>query len=142
MTPDERFMAQALALAKRAYGQTSPNPMVGAVVVQDGEVIGRGWHHRAGAPHAEIEALADAARRQRSVSGATIYVTLEPCVMCAGALAWSQIGRVVYAASDEKRGIMLFGGKDLLHPKTKLEMGIMEEECGALMTAFFRGKRG
>ena len=69
MTPDEQFMDQALRLAKRAYGQTSPNPMVGAVLVQDGEVIGRGWHHRAGAPHAEIEALADAARRQRSVSG-------------------------------------------------------------------------
>ena len=81
MTPDEQFMVQALRLAKRAYGQTSPNPMVGAVLVQDGEVIGRGWHHRAGAPHAEIEALADAARRQRSVSGATVYVTLEPCVL-------------------------------------------------------------
>jgi diaminohydroxyphosphoribosylaminopyrimidine deaminase/5-amino-6-(5-phosphoribosylamino)uracil reductase len=66
MTVDERFMAQALRLAKRAYGRTSPNPMVGAVLVREGQVIGRGWHHKAGAPHAEVEALADAARRQRS----------------------------------------------------------------------------
>jgi tRNA(adenine34) deaminase len=61
--------------------------------------------------------------------------------MCAGALYWSQISRVVYGTSDEKRGFMLYGGKDLLHPKTKLELGIMETECAALLTSFFRAKR-
>jgi tRNA(adenine34) deaminase len=66
---------------------------------------------------------------------------LEPCVMCAGALAWAQIGRVVYGASDEKRGFMLHGGKSLLHPKTRLEMGIMEHESALLMTDFFKDKR-
>src|SRR5258708_30153972 len=78
-TPDERFMRQALALAKRGYGMTSPNPMVGAMLVRRGEVIGRGWHRRAGEPHAEIEAIRDAESRQRKVAGATLYVTLEPC---------------------------------------------------------------
>ncbi|MFM7803010.1 MAG: hypothetical protein ACKPGK_00740, partial [Verrucomicrobiota bacterium] len=63
MTPDKRFMARALALARRAIGQTSPNPMVGAVLVRDGKILGEGWHRRAGGPHAEIEAMADAARR-------------------------------------------------------------------------------
>jgi len=68
MTLDERFMAEALKLAKRAYGQTSPNPLVGAIMVRDGEVIGRGWHHKAGAPHAEVEALADAEKRTKDSS--------------------------------------------------------------------------
>ena len=70
----------------------------------------------------------------------TLYVTLEPCVMCAGALAWTQIGKVVYGASDEKRGFMRFG-KAVLHPKTKVECGIMEDECGDLLKSFFLAKR-
>jgi diaminohydroxyphosphoribosylaminopyrimidine deaminase / 5-amino-6-(5-phosphoribosylamino)uracil reductase len=106
MTPDERFMAQALRLAKRAYGRTSPNPMVGAVLVREGQVIGRGWHHKAGAPHAEVEALADAARRGHAVAGATIYVTMEPCCTygrtppCTEALMRAGVSRVVVAAVD------------------------------------------
>lgn len=106
MTVDERFMAQALRLAKRAYGRTSPNPMVGAVLVREGQVIGRGWHHKAGAPHAEVEALADAARRGYAVAGATIYVTMEPCCTygrtppCTEALMRAGVSRVVVAAVD------------------------------------------
>jgi diaminohydroxyphosphoribosylaminopyrimidine deaminase/5-amino-6-(5-phosphoribosylamino)uracil reductase len=106
MTVDERFMAQALGLAKRAYGRTSPNPMVGAVLVREGQVIGRGWHHKAGAPHAEVEALADAARRGHAVAGATIYVTMEPCCTygrtppCTEALMRAGVSRVVVAAVD------------------------------------------
>ena len=106
MTVDERFMAQALGLAKRAYGRTSPNPMVGAVLVREGQVIGRGWHQKAGAPHAEVEALADAARRGHAVAGATIYVTMEPCCTygrtppCTEALMRAGVSRVVVAAVD------------------------------------------
>ena len=76
---DLGFMRQALRLARRGYGQTSPNPMVGAILVRGGKVIGRGWHRRAGEPHAEIEAMRDAARKRESIRGATLYVTLEPC---------------------------------------------------------------
>ena len=71
----------------------------------------------------------------------TLYVTVEPCPMCAGALAWSQIGRVVYGASDPKRGFSLFS-PSLMHPKTEITSGILEEECGALVSDFFRNKRG
>src|SRR5512141_2927495 len=73
------FMRIALRLARRAYGDTSPNPMVGAVLVQRGQIIGSGWHHRAGESHAEIEAIRDAQRRRQRIAGATLYVTLEPC---------------------------------------------------------------
>src|SRR3974390_1717790 len=76
---DRKFMRLALRLARRGYGTTSPNPMVGAVLVKGGRIIGRGWHQRAGEPHAEIQALRDAERRGRDVRGATLYVTLEPC---------------------------------------------------------------
>ena len=142
MTPDEQFMVQALRLANRAYGQTSPNPMVGAVLVQDGEVIGRGWHHRAGAPHAEIEALADAARRHRSVSGATVYITLEPCCThgrtppCTDALIRAGVTRVVVAAVDPNprhagRGLVL-----LREAGITVDSGVLEAESNRLNEAF------
>ena len=76
---ETQAMRLALRLARRAYGQTSPNPLVGAVLVHGGRIIGQGWHHRAGQPHAEVEALRDAARRGCSPRGATLFVTLEPC---------------------------------------------------------------
>jgi diaminohydroxyphosphoribosylaminopyrimidine deaminase/5-amino-6-(5-phosphoribosylamino)uracil reductase len=100
------FMRQALKLAARAYGETSPNPLVGAVLVRKGAVIGRGWHRRAGQPHAEIEALRDAAKRGHSPKGATLYVTLEPCSThgrtppCTAAIIAAGIKRVVVAATD------------------------------------------
>src|SRR5688572_10439865 len=94
-------MALALKLARRGYGQTSPNPMVGAVVVKGGKVIGRGWHRRAGLPHAEIEAL-----RGIEARGATLYVTLEPCCThgrtppCTDAIIAAGFRRVVFGATD------------------------------------------
>ncbi len=99
-------MRTALRLAARAYGQTSPNPLVGAVIVRRGEIIGRGFHKRAGEPHAEIEALRDAERRGHSAKGATIYVTLEPCCThgrtppCTDAIVAAGIKRAVIAATD------------------------------------------
>src|SRR6185312_8995364 len=100
------FMRLALRLARRGLGATSPNPMVGAVLVKGGQIIGRGWHRRAGLPHAEIEALADAQRRGHSPRGATLYVTLEPCCThgrtppCTEALIVAGLKRVVVGAVD------------------------------------------
>src|SRR5579864_4243009 len=103
---DIPFMQQALRLARRGYGATSPNPMVGALLVKRGEIIGRGWHHRAGDPHAEIEALRDAERKGHKPKGSTLYVTLEPCCThgrtppCTDAIIASGIARVVVGATD------------------------------------------
>src|SRR3989449_8558277 len=103
---DLSFMRLALRLAHRGFGLTSPNPMVGAILVKSGNIIGRGWHHRAGEPHAEIEALRDAHKRGNSPAGATLYVTLEPCSThgrtppCTDAIKLAGIKRVVVAATD------------------------------------------
>ncbi|HXT41212.1 MAG TPA: bifunctional diaminohydroxyphosphoribosylaminopyrimidine deaminase/5-amino-6-(5-phosphoribosylamino)uracil reductase RibD [Candidatus Angelobacter sp.] len=103
---DAQFMRLALGLARRGYGTTSPNPMVGAVLVKGGKVIGRGWHHRAGEAHAEIEALRDAQRRGNNPRGATFYVTLEPCSThgrtppCTEAIKAAGIKRVVVGTTD------------------------------------------
>ena len=100
------FMRLALRLARRGYGAASPNPMVGAVLVKQGRIIGRGWHRRAGWPHAEIEALHDAQRHTRSPRGAALYVTLEPCCThgrtppCTDAIIAAGIRRVVVGATD------------------------------------------
>ena len=106
LSADLRHLRLALRLAQRARGRTSPNPMVGAALVKGGKIIGRGWHHRAGQPHAEIEALRDAARRGARVRGATLYVTLEPCSShgrtpaCTDAILAAGVRRVVVAATD------------------------------------------
>src|SRR5438445_3492799 len=106
IAPDIRFMRLALRLARRGYGTTSPNPMVGAVLVKKGKIIGQGWHRRAGGPHAEIEALGDAERKGHSTKGATLYVTLEPCSThgrtppCTDAIKAAGIRRVVVGATD------------------------------------------
>src|SRR5512133_963102 len=103
---DMDFMKAALKLARHGYGQTSPNPMVGAVLVRKGKIIGGGWHHQAGKPHAEIEALTDAKRRGNPIRGATLYVTLEPCCTtgrtppCTEAIKASGVRRVVVGAVD------------------------------------------
>lgn len=142
---DSYYMKQALAEAEKAYD--AGEVPVGAVVVCDNRIIARA-HNQTElltdvTAHAEILALTAAAGHLGSkyLPDCTLFVTLEPCVMCAGALAWAQMGRVVYGASDDKRGFMQVGGKSLLHPKTRLEMGIMEAECAALLTAFFKEKR-
>lgn len=120
---------------------------VGAVVVCDNRIIARAHNQTEQltdvTAHAEIMALTAASNYLGSkyLNDCTLFVTLEPCVMCAGALAWAQLGRIVYGASDEKRGFMRYGGKDLLHPKTRLELGIMETECAELLTQFFKSRR-
>jgi tRNA(adenine34) deaminase len=141
---DDYFMKQALAEARRAY-ELGEVP-VGAVVVSDQHIIARGHNTteqlRDVTAHAEMVALTAASNYldAKYLTDCTLFVTLEPCVMCAGALAWSQIGRVVFGAGDDKRGFLRFG-KEILHPKTTLEYGILEEECQELLTSFFKARR-
>ena len=141
---DEHFMRQAIRQAQIA-ADMGEIP-VGAVIVADQQIIARGHNQTEQltdvTAHAEIIALTAAANflGGKYLKGCTLYVTLEPCVMCAGALAWAQLDRLVYGAGDDKRGFMRFG-RELLHSKTKVEFGVLHEECGALMTAFFQGKR-
>jgi len=142
---DTYFMQQALAEAQKAY-EAGEVP-VGAVIVCDNRIIARAHNQTEQltdvTAHAEILALTSASSHLGSkyLPECTLFVTLEPCVMCAGALAWAQMGRVVYGASDDKRGFMLYGGKALLHPKTKLEMGVLEKDALLLLKAFFKSKR-
>jgi tRNA(adenine34) deaminase len=141
---DDYFMKQALAEARRAY-ELGEVP-VGAVIVSDQQIIARGHNTteqlRDVTAHAEMVALTAASNYldAKYLTDCTLFVTLEPCVMCAGALAWSQIGRVVFGAGDDKRGFLRFG-KEILHPKTTLEYGILEEECQELLTSFFKARR-
>ena len=141
---DAYFMRQAIREA-RAAGLADEVP-VGAVVVANDRIIGRGHNQteRLGdvTAHAEMIALTSAANHLggKFLPDCTLYVTLEPCAMCAGALAWAQLGRLVYGAPDERRGFMTFG-KRMLHPKTQVAYGILMEECAELMTNFFAAKR-
>ncbi len=139
---DEAFMRLALRLARRAYGQTSPNPLVGAVLVKRGQVIGQGWHHRAGEPHAEIEALRDAEKRGHSPKGATLYVTLEPCCThgrtppCTDAIIRAGIRRVVVAATDPNPAHAGRGFKLLQQAGLVVTAGVLAEEATRLNEAF------
>ena len=141
---DNYFMRQALLEAEKAY-ELGEIP-VGAVVVSNERIIARAHNNTEQltdvTAHAEIIALTAAAGYlgNKYLEDCTLYVTLEPCAMCAGALAWAQLGRLVYGASDDKKGFMQFG-KRILHPKTKVEFGIMMEESKLLMTNFFRDRR-
>ena len=139
---DLRWMRAALHLARRGRGATSPNPMVGAVLVKNGKIIGRGWHHRAGLPHAEIEALRDARKRGHNPRGTTLCVTLEPCCThgrtppCTDAIIAAGIRRVVIGATDPNprhagRGFTILrrAGIEVVH-------GILAGECAKLNEAF------
>ena len=141
---DEKFMRQALNEALRALDKREVP--IGAVVVAGDRVIGRG-HNLVetlvdATAHAEMQAITAAmsALGGKYLNDCTIYVTVEPCVMCGGALAWSQIGRVVYGAADPKRGYSTYSDK-ILHPKTEVVTGVLKEECEALMNEFFRSLR-
>ena len=139
---DESFMRRALALARRGYGTTSPNPMVGAVLVKGGRIIGQGWHHCAGEPHAEIEALRNAERRRNSPEGATLYVTLEPCCThgrtppCTAAIKAAGIKRVVVAAKDPNPKHAGRGFRILRRAGIEVEHGVLAEEATKLNEAF------
>ena len=146
---DEDFMREALLLAREA--RSAGEVPVGAVVVQDGEIIGRGFNHPISAHdptgHAEIMALRDAARAVGNyrLPGCTLYVTIEPCSMCAGAIFHARIARVVYGAPEPKTGaagsvVDLFAEPRLNH-HAEIQGGVLAEECGGIVSAFFAGKR-
>jgi tRNA(adenine34) deaminase len=141
---DEQYMRQALQQAHQALAEGEIP--IGAVIVCQGKVIARGHNlterlHDVTA-HAEMQAITAAAEYLggKYLKDCTLYVTVEPCIMCAGALGWSQISRVVYGASDEKRGFMNYAPQ-ALHPRCELKGGVLEDECASLMKSFFQKKR-
>ena len=142
---DERFMR--LALQQANYAAERGEVPIGAVVVVNGKVIARSHNMTETltdpTAHAEMQAITMAtdAFGGKYLTDATIYVTVEPCPMCAAALGWAQLGRLVYGASAPKRGYTLYS-PNLLHPKTKVSAGILKEECGAIVTEFFKNRRG
>lgn len=141
---DEYFMKQALQQAKLA-GERDEVP-IGAVIVCQGRIIARGHNLTETltdvTAHAEMQAITSAAQflGGKYLTDCTLYVTLEPCVMCAGALGWAQISRIVYGATDQKRGFQRFAPA-ALHPKTEIVAGVLEMECSKLVTDFFKKKR-
>ncbi len=144
MMDDTHYMKQALAEAQVAFDEGEIP--VGAVVVCRDRIIARAHNLTERltdvTAHAEMQAITSAAEYLggKYLTDCTLYVTVEPCIMCAGALGWSQIKRVVYGASDEKRGYRKFA-PEALHPKTEVTQGVMEEECAALMKSFFQQRR-
>jgi tRNA(adenine34) deaminase len=141
---DEHWMRQALKEAEQAFG--ADEVPVGAVIVCRDRIIGRGHNltERLNdvTAHAEMQAITAAAEflGGKYLHECTLFVTVEPCVMCAGALNWAHMGRIIFGAFDEKAGYRRIGNT-LLHPKTKVTGGILEPECADLMRAFFRKKR-
>ena len=144
MADDNFYMKQALQEAKCAFEEDEIP--VGAVIVCADRIIARAHNltERLSdvTAHAEMQAITAASEYLggKYLNDCTLYVTVEPCIMCAGALGWSQIGKVVYGAEDEKRGFRKFAPQ-ALHPKTQLVSGMMEEECASLMKEFFAQKR-
>lgn len=144
---DQRFMRAALAEAAEAA--RSGEVPVGAVIVSDGRIIARAHNltETLGdvTAHAEMQAITAAALHMggKYLPGCTLYVTVEPCPMCAGAIGWSQIGRLVFGAADPKRGYRSIAapGKTPLHPKTIITSGVLAEEAAAVMRDFFRARR-
>lgn len=141
---DERYMREALKEAQFAFEEEEVP--IGAVVVWNGRIIARGHNmterlHDPSA-HAEMIALTAATEAMggKYLDECTLYVTVEPCPMCAGAMNWAQVGRVVYGADDPKRGFSKFT-PSLLHPKTKVVSGVLSEECGGIVSKFFKSKR-
>lgn len=141
---DEYFMRQALKEAELAFSEDEIP--VGAIVVWRNQIIARSHNLTERlidvTAHAEIQAITAAANQLggKYLTDCTLYVTLEPCVMCAGALFWSQIPKIVFGADDEKRGFSLFS-PSLLHPKTQIVRGILKNECSLLLKNFFKKNR-
>lgn len=141
---DEHYMRLALNEAKKAY-DLDEIP-IGAVVVCQGKVIGKGHNLTEQlndvTAHAEMQAFTAATQTLggKYLRDCTLYVTIEPCVMCAGASFWTQVSRIVYGANEDKRGFTRIK-ENLLHPKTLLKSGVLSVECGSLMTLFFQQKR-
>ncbi|HJN89532.1 MAG TPA: bifunctional diaminohydroxyphosphoribosylaminopyrimidine deaminase/5-amino-6-(5-phosphoribosylamino)uracil reductase RibD [Verrucomicrobiota bacterium] len=139
---DEQRMREALRLAKRAKGETSPNPLVGAVLVKSGKIIGRGWHRRAGLPHAEVEAIADARRKGHPTRGATLFVTLEPCSTtgrtppCTRVITGAGIARVVIAATDPNPAHAGYAFRWLKRQGVTVEHGLLAAQAAEINVAF------
>ena len=143
---DEHYMQQALAEARRAFDEDEVP--VGAVIVMNQRIIARGYNQveklTDSTAHAEIIALTAAFNflGSKYLPEATLYVTLQPCLMCSGAFYWSKIGRIVYGAEDEKNGYKKVAGSNSpFHPKTIVANGILKEACALLMKDFFRARR-
>ena len=141
---DIHFMQEALKEARKAFD--ADEVPVGAVIVCEGRIIARAHNLSErltdSTAHAEMQAFTSASSHLggKYLKECTLYVTVEPCPMCAGASFWAQIGKIVYGAKDEKRGYSIFNSK-IIHPKTKIVSGVLEEECSELMKQFFRIKR-
>ncbi len=141
---DERYMRLALLEAEKAFA--ADEIPVGCIIVSQNQIIGRGHNLTETlddvTAHAEIQAITAAAQTLggKYLPDATLYVTVEPCVMCAGAIGWAQIRRIVYGAADPKRGFQSFAPK-ALHPKATITAGVLEKECRELMQKFFQQKR-
>lgn len=141
---DEYFMQ--IALKEAVYAFEEDEVPVGALVVANNKIIGKGYNQterlKDVTAHAEMLAITAASNYLGSkfLEECTLYVTLEPCLMCAAALRWARIGRLVYGATDDKGGFTLIK-QSVLHPKTEVAHGILANECGALLTDFFRAKR-
>ncbi len=144
MQDHEKYMKEALREA--TYAAAEDEVPIGAIVACRGKIIGKGHNmtEKLNDPTAHAEMIAITAATEamggKYLNDCTLYVTVEPCPMCAGALAWSQIGKVVYGASDPKRGFSLFS-PSLMHPKTEVVSGILADECGRMVTDFFLAKR-
>lgn len=140
---DTYFMKRALQEAEEAYSQEEVP--IGAIIVAKNQIIARAHNLTETlndvTAHAEMQAITSAANNLggKYLKDCTLYVTIEPCQMCAGALFWSQISKIVYGARDEQRGCINMGTK--LHPKTKMTGGVLEEECAKLLKRFFIEKR-
>ena len=141
---DEEYMRKALMEAQQAYDEDEIP--IGAVIVCKDRIISRAHNLTEMlcdvTAHAEMQAITSGANMLggKYMKDCTLYVTVEPCVMCAGAIGWAQFARVVYGATDEKRGYTKYAPQ-ALHPKTTVTSGVLEEECKALMQSFFAGKR-
>ncbi|WP_295939226.1 nucleoside deaminase [uncultured Alistipes sp.] len=142
---DEKFMRLALNEARKAFDQQEVP--IGAVVVANGVVVGRGHNlvETLSDPtaHAEMQALTAAASTLggKYLQGCTLYVTVEPCIMCAGAIGWAQIGRIVWGTDDSKKGYRRYS-ESVFHPKATIARGVLDQECEELMTSFFAELRG
>jgi tRNA(adenine34) deaminase len=144
MFSDEYFMREALKQAQLAFDKDEVP--VGAVIVFNNKIIAKAHNLTQTlndvTAHAEMQAYTSAANTLggKYLNDCTLYVTLEPCIMCAGAAAWTQIGKIVYGAGDQKKGFSNLN-ETILHPKTKVSKGIIEDECQALLQSFFKTKR-
>lgn len=143
---DEKTLYMQEALKEAKLAQVADEVPIGAVIVCKGRIVGKGHNmtERLKDPTAHAEMIAITAATEaiggKYLNDCTLYVTVEPCPMCAAALAWAQIGKVVYGATDEKRGFSKYS-PTLMHPKTEITSGVLEEECGNLVTEFFKKKR-